>query len=152
MEFSRMWQKSCPVLQVVLEDYLQRVRKADFDVFHKSLQNRNPLLPVQLYLRSWRNTYWLQPSSSPVITVSMQPLFTAELKTRDFTVWFCLRVALWAGLSDTANKVSLSRQIPQDVLLIPAFVVGAKRTLCIYPRNYCIQKSTNKCKTCPLQA
>ncbi|KAM4579819.1 NADH dehydrogenase (ubiquinone) complex I, assembly factor 6 isoform 1-T1 [Odontesthes bonariensis] len=42
---------------VALEDYLQRVRKADFDVFHKSLQNRNPLLPIQLYLRSWKNTY-----------------------------------------------------------------------------------------------
>uniref|UniRef100_A0A8C7ZCF2 NADH dehydrogenase (ubiquinone) complex I, assembly factor 6 n=1 Tax=Oryzias sinensis TaxID=183150 RepID=A0A8C7ZCF2_9TELE len=42
---------------VVLEDYLQRVRKADFDVFHKSLQNRNPLLPIQLYIRSWRNIY-----------------------------------------------------------------------------------------------
>ncbi|XP_078789097.1 NADH dehydrogenase (ubiquinone) complex I, assembly factor 6 isoform X2 [Oryzias latipes] len=42
---------------VGLEDYLQRVRKADFDVFHKSLQNRNPLLPIQLYIRSWRNIY-----------------------------------------------------------------------------------------------
>ncbi|XP_075873185.1 NADH dehydrogenase (ubiquinone) complex I, assembly factor 6 isoform X2 [Nelusetta ayraudi] len=42
---------------VVLEDYLQRVRRADFDVFHPSLQNRNPLVPLQLYLRSWRKTY-----------------------------------------------------------------------------------------------
>ncbi|XP_047455862.1 NADH dehydrogenase (ubiquinone) complex I, assembly factor 6 [Mugil cephalus] len=42
---------------VVLEDYLQRVRKADFDVFQKSLLNRNPLLPIQLYLRSWKKTY-----------------------------------------------------------------------------------------------
>ncbi|AWP15825.1 putative NADH dehydrogenase (ubiquinone) complex I assembly factor 6 isoform 2 [Scophthalmus maximus] len=42
---------------VVLEDYLQRVRRADFDVFHPSLRNRNPLLPVQLYLRSWKKTY-----------------------------------------------------------------------------------------------
>ncbi|MEQ2286556.1 NADH dehydrogenase (ubiquinone) complex I, assembly factor 6 [Ameca splendens] len=42
---------------VVLEDYLQRIRKADFDVFHKSLRNRNPLLPFQLYLRSWKKTY-----------------------------------------------------------------------------------------------
>ncbi|XP_044062910.1 NADH dehydrogenase (ubiquinone) complex I, assembly factor 6 isoform X1 [Siniperca chuatsi] len=42
---------------VVLEDYLQRVRKADFDVFNPSLQNRNPLLPFQLYLRSWKKTY-----------------------------------------------------------------------------------------------
>lgn len=42
---------------VVLEDYLQRVRRADFDVFHPSLQNRNPLLPIQLYFRSWKKTY-----------------------------------------------------------------------------------------------
>ncbi|XP_013874377.1 NADH dehydrogenase (ubiquinone) complex I, assembly factor 6 isoform X2 [Austrofundulus limnaeus] len=42
---------------VVIEDYLHRVRKADFDVFHKSLQNRNPLLSLQLYLRSWKKTY-----------------------------------------------------------------------------------------------
>ncbi|XP_026139447.1 NADH dehydrogenase (ubiquinone) complex I, assembly factor 6-like isoform X2 [Carassius auratus] len=42
---------------VVLEDYLQRVRKADFDVFHPSLQKRNPMLPLQLYLRSWRKIY-----------------------------------------------------------------------------------------------
>lgn len=45
------------VLQVVLEDYLQRVRRVDFDVFHPSLQSRNPLVPLQLYLRSWRKTY-----------------------------------------------------------------------------------------------
>lgn len=48
---------SSVVLQVVLEDYLQRVRKVDFDVFHPSLQSRNPLVPLQLYLRSWRKTY-----------------------------------------------------------------------------------------------
>uniref|UniRef100_A0A7N6BS72 NADH dehydrogenase (ubiquinone) complex I, assembly factor 6 n=1 Tax=Anabas testudineus TaxID=64144 RepID=A0A7N6BS72_ANATE len=42
---------------VVLEDYLQRVRRADFDVFHPSLQKRNPLLPIQMYLRSWKKTY-----------------------------------------------------------------------------------------------
>lgn len=44
-------------MQVVLEDYLQRVRRADFDVFHPSLQTRNPFLPIQLYLRSWKKTY-----------------------------------------------------------------------------------------------
>ncbi|KAL6109853.1 ndufaf6 [Pungitius sinensis] len=42
---------------VVLEDYLQRVRRADFDVFHPSLKNRNPLVPLQMYLRSWKKTY-----------------------------------------------------------------------------------------------
>ncbi|XP_019964672.1 NADH dehydrogenase (ubiquinone) complex I, assembly factor 6 isoform X2 [Paralichthys olivaceus] len=45
------------LLTVVLEDYLQRVRRADFDIFHPSLQNRNPLLPIQLYFRSWKKTY-----------------------------------------------------------------------------------------------
>lgn len=42
---------------VVLEDYLHRVRKVDFDVFHPSLQKRNPILPFHLYLRSWKKTY-----------------------------------------------------------------------------------------------
>ncbi|XP_077431140.1 NADH dehydrogenase (ubiquinone) complex I, assembly factor 6 isoform X2 [Vanacampus margaritifer] len=42
---------------VVLEDFLQRVRKADFDIFHPNLQKRNPLLAIQLYLRSWKKTY-----------------------------------------------------------------------------------------------
>ncbi|XP_066539560.1 NADH dehydrogenase (ubiquinone) complex I, assembly factor 6 isoform X2 [Hoplias malabaricus] len=42
---------------VTIEDYLERVRKVDFDVFHPSLQRRNPLLPIQLYLRSWKKTY-----------------------------------------------------------------------------------------------
>ncbi|KAJ8411629.1 hypothetical protein AAFF_G00164370 [Aldrovandia affinis] len=45
------------LLTVVLEDYLQRVRKVDFDVFHPSLQKRNPLIPIQLYLRSWKKMY-----------------------------------------------------------------------------------------------
>ncbi|KAF7226748.1 transcript variant X2 [Nothobranchius furzeri] len=45
------------LLTVVLEDYLQRIRKADFDVFHKSVQKRNPLLPFHMYLRSWKKTY-----------------------------------------------------------------------------------------------
>ncbi|XP_063736212.1 NADH dehydrogenase (ubiquinone) complex I, assembly factor 6 isoform X4 [Eleginops maclovinus] len=42
---------------VVLEDYLQRVRRADFDIFNPSLKKRNPLLPIQLYLRSWKKSY-----------------------------------------------------------------------------------------------
>ncbi|KAJ8353962.1 hypothetical protein SKAU_G00215290 [Synaphobranchus kaupii] len=45
------------LVTVVLEDYLQRVRKVDFDIFHPSLLKRNPLLPIQLYLRSWKKTY-----------------------------------------------------------------------------------------------
>ncbi|XP_031733153.1 NADH dehydrogenase (ubiquinone) complex I, assembly factor 6 isoform X1 [Anarrhichthys ocellatus] len=42
---------------VVLEDYLQRVRRADFDIFHPNLKKRNPLVPFQLYLRSWKKSY-----------------------------------------------------------------------------------------------
>ncbi|XP_051920500.1 NADH dehydrogenase (ubiquinone) complex I, assembly factor 6 isoform X2 [Hippocampus zosterae] len=42
---------------VALEDFLQRLRKANFDIFHPSLQKRNPLLAIQLYLRSWKKTY-----------------------------------------------------------------------------------------------
>lgn len=45
------------LLTVVLEDYLHRVRRVDFDVFHPSLKNRNPLVPIQLYMRSWKKTY-----------------------------------------------------------------------------------------------
>ncbi|KAL2084520.1 hypothetical protein ACEWY4_020038 [Coilia grayii] len=64
LQHARSFSKSVPAaasaafLQtVVLEDFLQRVRKVDFDVFHPSLQKRNPLLPLQLYMRSWKETY-----------------------------------------------------------------------------------------------
>uniref|UniRef100_A0AAV2M9G5 NADH dehydrogenase (ubiquinone) complex I, assembly factor 6 n=1 Tax=Knipowitschia caucasica TaxID=637954 RepID=A0AAV2M9G5_KNICA len=57
---------------VSLEDYLQRLRRVDFDVFHPSLQKRNPLLAIRLVWRrevygpylsvrvgrcSWRSRY-----------------------------------------------------------------------------------------------
>ncbi|XP_017336469.1 NADH dehydrogenase (ubiquinone) complex I, assembly factor 6 isoform X1 [Ictalurus punctatus] len=42
---------------VAIDDYLERVRKVDFDVFHPSLQRRNPLMPIQLYFRSWKKKY-----------------------------------------------------------------------------------------------
>ncbi|GCC25716.1 hypothetical protein chiPu_0004127 [Chiloscyllium punctatum] len=42
---------------VVLDDYLDRIRKVDFDVFHPSLQKRNTMLPFYLYIRSWRKIY-----------------------------------------------------------------------------------------------
>ncbi|TTA40574.1 NADH dehydrogenase (ubiquinone) complex I, assembly factor 6 [Bagarius yarrelli] len=42
---------------VAIDDYLERVRKVDFDIFHPTLQRRNPLLPIQLYLRSWKRKY-----------------------------------------------------------------------------------------------
>ncbi|KAM9805217.1 NADH dehydrogenase (ubiquinone) complex I, assembly factor 6 isoform X1 [Syngnathus typhle] len=64
LEHARSFRPSVPAAatpaflhMVVLEDFLQRVRKADFDIFHPSLQKRNPLLAIQLYLRSWKKTY-----------------------------------------------------------------------------------------------
>ncbi|XP_026769302.3 NADH dehydrogenase (ubiquinone) complex I, assembly factor 6 isoform X1 [Pangasianodon hypophthalmus] len=42
---------------VAIDDYLERVRKVDFDVFHPCLQRRNPLIPIQLYFRSWKKKY-----------------------------------------------------------------------------------------------
>ncbi|XP_043922504.1 NADH dehydrogenase (ubiquinone) complex I, assembly factor 6 isoform X3 [Protopterus annectens] len=42
---------------VILEDYLNKLQKVDFDVFHSSLQRRNTLLPLYLYIRSWKNKY-----------------------------------------------------------------------------------------------
>ncbi|MBN3274558.1 NDUF6 factor, partial [Polyodon spathula] len=64
LQHARSFNKSVPpkaapafMLTVGLEDYLDKVRKADFDVFHPSLQTRNPLLPINLYIRSWKNTY-----------------------------------------------------------------------------------------------
>ncbi|XP_067887658.1 NADH dehydrogenase (ubiquinone) complex I, assembly factor 6 [Heterodontus francisci] len=51
--------KACPAFlqTVVLDDYLDRIRKVDFDVFHPSLQKRNTMLPFYLYIRSWRKIY-----------------------------------------------------------------------------------------------
>ncbi|XP_053324237.1 NADH dehydrogenase (ubiquinone) complex I, assembly factor 6 [Spea bombifrons] len=42
---------------VALDIYLKKLRSADFDIFHPSLQRRNNLLPLYLYVRSWRKTY-----------------------------------------------------------------------------------------------
>uniref|UniRef100_V9L821 NADH dehydrogenase (ubiquinone) complex I, assembly factor 6 n=1 Tax=Callorhinchus milii TaxID=7868 RepID=V9L821_CALMI len=42
---------------VVLDRYLNRIRKVDFDVFHPSLQKRNSMLSFSLYIRSWKKTY-----------------------------------------------------------------------------------------------
>ncbi|XP_078396920.1 NADH dehydrogenase (ubiquinone) complex I, assembly factor 6 isoform X2 [Cetorhinus maximus] len=51
--------KACPAFlqTVVLDDYLDRIRKVDFDLFHPSLQKRNTMLPFYLYIRSWRKIY-----------------------------------------------------------------------------------------------
>nr|XP_025955564.1 NADH dehydrogenase (ubiquinone) complex I, assembly factor 6 isoform X2 [Dromaius novaehollandiae] len=42
---------------VALEDYLCNIRKVDFNIFHPSLQKKSTLLPLYLYIRSWKKTY-----------------------------------------------------------------------------------------------
>ncbi|XP_052559265.1 NADH dehydrogenase (ubiquinone) complex I, assembly factor 6 isoform X3 [Tympanuchus pallidicinctus] len=42
---------------VALDDYLYNIRKVDFNIFHPSLQKRNTLLPLYLYIRTWKKTY-----------------------------------------------------------------------------------------------
>ncbi|KAF6323529.1 NADH:ubiquinone oxidoreductase complex assembly factor 6 [Rhinolophus ferrumequinum] len=64
LKHARSFCKSVPVkafpafLQtVVLEDYLKKIQQVDFDIFHPSLQQKNPLLPLSLYIQSWRKRY-----------------------------------------------------------------------------------------------
>ncbi|XP_057388144.1 NADH dehydrogenase (ubiquinone) complex I, assembly factor 6 isoform X2 [Balaenoptera acutorostrata] len=61
---ARSFHKSVPVkafpafLQTVaLEDYLKKIQQVDFDIFHPSLQQKNTLLPLSLYIQSWRKRY-----------------------------------------------------------------------------------------------
>ncbi|XP_075561529.1 NADH dehydrogenase (ubiquinone) complex I, assembly factor 6 isoform X3 [Pelecanus crispus] len=42
---------------VALDDYLCNMRKVDFNIFHPSLQKKSTLLPLHLYIRSWKKTY-----------------------------------------------------------------------------------------------
>ncbi|XP_044770195.1 NADH dehydrogenase (ubiquinone) complex I, assembly factor 6 isoform X3 [Neomonachus schauinslandi] len=42
---------------VALEDYLKKIQQVDFDIFHPSLQRKNTLLPLSLYIQSWRKGY-----------------------------------------------------------------------------------------------
>ncbi|XP_044933887.1 NADH dehydrogenase (ubiquinone) complex I, assembly factor 6 isoform X2 [Mustela putorius furo] len=64
LKHARSFHKSVPVkafpafLQTVaLEDYLKKIQRVDFDIFHPSLQQKNTLLPLSLYIQSWRNRY-----------------------------------------------------------------------------------------------
>ncbi|XP_004680071.1 PREDICTED: NADH dehydrogenase (ubiquinone) complex I, assembly factor 6 [Condylura cristata] len=64
LNHARSFYKSVPVkafpafLQTVaLEDYLKKIQQVDFDVFHPSLQQKNTLLPLSLYIQSWRKRY-----------------------------------------------------------------------------------------------
>ncbi|XP_022440469.1 NADH dehydrogenase (ubiquinone) complex I, assembly factor 6 isoform X2 [Delphinapterus leucas] len=64
LKHARSFHKSVPVkafpafLQTVaLEDYLKKIQQVDFDIFHPSLQQKNTLLPLSLYIQSWRKRY-----------------------------------------------------------------------------------------------
>uniref|UniRef100_A0A4X2LEN5 NADH dehydrogenase (ubiquinone) complex I, assembly factor 6 n=1 Tax=Vombatus ursinus TaxID=29139 RepID=A0A4X2LEN5_VOMUR len=64
LKHARSFQKSVPVkafpafLQTVaLEDYLEKIQRVDFDVFHPRLQQKNTLLALHLYIQSWKKRY-----------------------------------------------------------------------------------------------
>ncbi|XP_065758851.1 NADH dehydrogenase (ubiquinone) complex I, assembly factor 6 isoform X3 [Muntiacus reevesi] len=64
LKHARSFHRSVPVkafpafLQTVaLEDYLKKIQQVDFDLFHPSLQQKNTLLPLFLYIQSWRKRY-----------------------------------------------------------------------------------------------
>lgn len=64
LKHARSFHKNVPVkafpafLQTVaLEDYLKKIQQVDFDIFHPSLQQKNTLLPLLLYIQSWRRRY-----------------------------------------------------------------------------------------------
>nr|XP_002759165.2 NADH dehydrogenase (ubiquinone) complex I, assembly factor 6 isoform X1 [Callithrix jacchus] len=64
LKHARSFHKSVPVkafpafLQTVsLEDFLMKIQRVDFDIFHPSLQQKNSLLPLYLYIQSWRKIY-----------------------------------------------------------------------------------------------
>ncbi|KAM9574062.1 NADH dehydrogenase (ubiquinone) complex I, assembly factor 6 isoform 8-T8 [Guaruba guarouba] len=64
LEHARSFSKKVPVkaypaffCTVALDDYLCNVRKVDFNIFHPSLQRKSTLLPLHLYVRSWKKTY-----------------------------------------------------------------------------------------------
>ncbi|XP_007532249.2 NADH dehydrogenase (ubiquinone) complex I, assembly factor 6 isoform X3 [Erinaceus europaeus] len=64
LNHARSFHKSVPVkafpafLQTVaLENYLKKIQQVDFDIFHPFLQQKNTLLPLSLYIQSWRKRY-----------------------------------------------------------------------------------------------
>ncbi|KAM6215129.1 NADH dehydrogenase (ubiquinone) complex I, assembly factor 6 isoform 1-T1 [Rhynchocyon petersi] len=64
LKHARSFHKSVPVkafpafLQTVaVEDYLKKIQQVDFDVFHPVLQQKSTLLPLSLYIQSWRKRY-----------------------------------------------------------------------------------------------
>ncbi|KAL7984170.1 hypothetical protein Chor_002740 [Crotalus horridus] len=64
LEHARSFKKNVPakafpafLCTVAIEDYLHKVQKADFNVFHPSLHQKSTLLPLRLYIRSWKKAY-----------------------------------------------------------------------------------------------
>ncbi|XP_075405585.1 NADH dehydrogenase (ubiquinone) complex I, assembly factor 6 isoform X2 [Tenrec ecaudatus] len=64
LKHARSFHRNVPVkalpafLQTVaLEDYLKKIQRVDFDIFHPTLQQKNTLLPLSLYIQSWRKRY-----------------------------------------------------------------------------------------------
>lgn len=64
LEHARSFQKNVPakafpafLCTVPIEDYLNKIQKVDFNIFHPSLHRKNALLPLHLYIRSWKKTY-----------------------------------------------------------------------------------------------
>ncbi|XP_019383501.1 PREDICTED: NADH dehydrogenase (ubiquinone) complex I, assembly factor 6 isoform X1 [Gavialis gangeticus] len=64
LEHARSFSKNVPgkalpafLCTVALEDYLYKIQKVDFNIFHPSLHKKSVLLPLHLYIRSWKKTY-----------------------------------------------------------------------------------------------
>ncbi|XP_004697524.1 NADH dehydrogenase (ubiquinone) complex I, assembly factor 6 isoform X1 [Echinops telfairi] len=64
LKHARSFHKNVPLkafpafLQTVaLEDYLKKIQRVDFNIFHPTLQQKNTLLPLSLYIQSWRKRY-----------------------------------------------------------------------------------------------
>uniref|UniRef100_A0A8C3RQV9 NADH dehydrogenase (ubiquinone) complex I, assembly factor 6 n=1 Tax=Chelydra serpentina TaxID=8475 RepID=A0A8C3RQV9_CHESE len=64
LEHARSFSKNVPVkafpaflYTVALEDYLYKIQKVDFNIFHPSLHKKSTLLPLYLYIRSWKKKY-----------------------------------------------------------------------------------------------
>ncbi|XP_053106866.1 NADH dehydrogenase (ubiquinone) complex I, assembly factor 6 isoform X2 [Hemicordylus capensis] len=64
LEHARSFKKNVPIkafpaflYTAALEDYLNKIQKVDFNIFNPSLHRKNTLLPLYLYIRSWKKTY-----------------------------------------------------------------------------------------------
>ncbi|XP_026561731.1 NADH dehydrogenase (ubiquinone) complex I, assembly factor 6 isoform X2 [Pseudonaja textilis] len=64
LEHARSFKKNVPakafpafLCTVAVADYLHKIQKADFNIFHPSLHQKSTLLPLHLYIRSWKKTY-----------------------------------------------------------------------------------------------